>query len=98
MAIQNLLKGNAAVGLAVGIAVAVLLPVILPAIARAAKPFAKAVIKSGLVVYDKGRETFAEISEVVEDVVAEAKSEIEQEHAATVTSAPAAGESSAPTH
>jgi hypothetical protein len=59
-------------------------------VARAAKPFAKAVVKSGLVVYEKGREAAAELSEVMEDVVAEAKAEIEQGHAAAVAAAAAA--------
>jgi hypothetical protein len=81
MAIQDMFKGNIAMGLAVGLVAAVLIPVALPVIARAARPLAKAAIKSGLIVYEKGRESFAELSEVVEDMVAEAKAEVEQEHA-----------------
>jgi hypothetical protein len=81
MAIQDMFKGNIAMGLAVGLVAAVLVPVALPVIVRAARPLAKAVIKSGLIVYEKGRESFAELTEVVEDMVAEAKAEVEQEHA-----------------
>ncbi len=81
MAVQDIFKSNVAMGLAVGVAAAVLIPLALPVVARASKPFAKALIKSGLIVYEKGREAFAEVAEVVEDVVAEAKAEIEQEHA-----------------
>jgi hypothetical protein len=84
MAVQDLFKSNLAVTVAVGVAAAVLIPVVLPVVARASKPFAKAVIKSGLIVYEKGREAFAEVSEVVEDVVAEARAEIEAEHAPVV--------------
>lgn len=84
MAIQDIFKGNAAVTLAIGLAGAVLIPIVLPVVARAVRPLAKAVIKSGLIVYEKGRESFAEMGEVVEDMVAEAKSEIEHEHIAMV--------------
>lgn len=80
MAIQDILKGNVAVSLAIGLAGAVLIPIVLPVVVRAARPVAKAVIKSGLIVYEKGRESFAEMSEVVEDMVAEAQAEIEHEH------------------
>lgn len=82
MAIQDFFKGNAAVTLAIGLAGAVLIPIVLPVVVRAARPLAKAVIKSGLIVFEKGRESFAEMGEVVEDVVAEAKAEIEHEHVA----------------
>lgn len=88
MAIQDLFKGNAIAVVAVGVAAAVLIPVVLPAVARAGKPFAKGLIKGGLIMYERGRETVAELSEVLEDVMAEARAEIEQEHAAAITPAP----------
>lgn len=81
MAIQDMFKNGAGTGLLIALAAVVLVPVALPVVARASKPFAKAVIKSGMIVYEKGREAVAELTEVVEDVVAEAKAEIEQEHA-----------------
>lgn len=87
MAIQDLFKGNTVVVLAAGVAAALLIPVVLPAVARAGKPFAKGLIKGGLIMYERGRETFAELSEVLEDVVAEARAELEQEHAAAITPA-----------
>lgn len=98
MAIQDVFKGNIVMGLAVGVVAAVLIPVVLPVLARAAKPLAKAVIKSGLIVYEKGRESFAELSEVVEDLVAEAKSEVEQEHMPkmAVTESAAGGPTASP--
>jgi len=72
----NGLKGNIVTGLAIGIGVAVLGPVLIPAAARVAKPFAKAAIKGGVSFYEKGREVMAEAMEVIEDLVAEAKSEL----------------------
>ncbi len=82
MAVQDIFKGNVVAVLAIGIAAAVLIPIALPVVARAAKPLAKAMVKSGIIVFEKGREAVAELGEVMEDVVAEAKAEIEQEHAA----------------
>jgi carboxylesterase type B len=87
MAVQDLFKNSVGTGLLIGIAAVVLVPIALPVVARASKPFAKAVIKSGMIVYEKGREAFAELTEVVEDVVAEAKAEIEQEHAPKIATA-----------
>ena len=82
MAVQDIFKGNILAVLGIGIVAAVLIPIALPVVARAAKPLAKAMVKSGIIVYEKGREAVAELGEVMEDVVAEAKAEIEQEHAA----------------
>lgn len=85
MAVQDIFKNNIVAVLGIGIVAAVLIPIALPVVARAAKPFTKALIKSGIIVYEKGREAVAELGEVMEDVVAEAKAEIEQEHVAQAT-------------
>ncbi len=77
---DDLLKGNVATGLAIGIGAAIVGPIVLPIIAGAAKPLAKAVIKSGLMLYERGKETSAEMAEVFEDIVAEARAEIAEEH------------------
>jgi galactitol-specific phosphotransferase system IIC component len=79
---ENGLKGNIMTGLAIGIGAAVLAPVVIPIIASVAKPLAKAAIKGGIQLYERGKETFAEVSEVMEDLVAEAKAEFEQPAAA----------------
>jgi hypothetical protein len=89
MAIQDIIKSNMATGIAVGLGVMVLAPVLLPALARIVKPVAKAMIKSGFIFYEKTRETFAELGEMAEDLVAEARSELAEEQAAKVP-APAA--------
>jgi hypothetical protein len=79
--IDDLVKGETAKGLAVGVLAAVLVPVVLPAVAAVARPLARAAIKGGMVMYEKGREAVAEMGEVVEDLVAEARAEIEASHA-----------------
>ena len=73
---DNGLKGNILSGLAIGIGAAVLAPAILPILVGAAKPLVKAAIKGGIVLYDRSKESFAEVGEVVEDLVAEVKAEI----------------------
>jgi hypothetical protein len=78
---DNLLEGGAARGLAIGIGAAVLVPIALPVLATVGKPVARAAIKTGILMYEKGRETVAEFTEVMEDLVAEAKADLEQSHA-----------------
>jgi Protein of unknown function (DUF5132) len=75
----NAVKGTVLTGLAIGIGVAVLAPVVLPVLAGVAKPLAKAAMKSGLLLYNKGKEVLAEAGEVTEDLWAEAKTEAEAE-------------------
>lgn len=74
----NGLKGNIVTGLAIGIGTIVLAPVVIPVLAGVTKPLAKAAIKGGIILFEKGREAFAEVGEVMEDLVAEAKSEMQQ--------------------
>lgn len=74
--LDNGLRGNILTGLAIGVGVSVLGPVVLPIIVGAAKPFVKAAIKGGIVLYDRSKESFAEVGEVVEDLVAEVKAEL----------------------
>jgi 50S ribosomal subunit-associated GTPase HflX len=92
--LEDMFKGNAVTGVAVGLAAIFLGPTLFPTIGRALRPAAKTVIKGGLVLY---RETVAGIGELATDLVAEAKSELEQTNhqdraglAATAATAPSA--------
>ncbi len=85
--LDNGLKGNVVTGLAVGIGAVVLAPAVLPALAGVGKPLLKAVVKSGIILFEKGKETAAELSEVVEDIVAEAKAEMAEVHEAAPAAA-----------
>ncbi len=77
MAIADMIpRGNLWTGIALGAGLLVA-PVVIPAIAGAARPLLKAVIKGGYMVFEKGRETVAEIYEMAEDIVEEAKAEVE---------------------
>ena len=63
--------------LLVGVGVALVAPMMVPALAAGMRPLAKAVIKGGMMVYDKGAEVFAEAGEQLSDLVAEVRSEID---------------------
>ena len=84
MASENF-KSNLITGLAAGVGATLLAPVLL----RLIRPATKAAIKGSVLLYEKGRESFAELSETVDDLVAEVKSEMEvgPEGAATAASA-----------
>jgi hypothetical protein len=76
--LDNGLKGNILTGLAIGLGATILAPAIIPVVANIAKPLAKAALKGGIILYEKGKEAFAETKEVVEDLVAEAKAELSE--------------------
>lgn len=63
-----------------GIAAIVLLPVMVPVAGKVMKPIAKAAIKGGIVLYEKGKGVVAEVGETLEDLLAEAKAELAAEH------------------
>lgn len=87
MALEDIFKGfdgfdfeAGPAGIVATIGAAILAPIVIPALAGAAKPLAKAAIKEGLLLSEKGKEFFAEATEVFEDLVAEAKAELAQDH------------------
>ncbi|MUG99078.1 DUF5132 domain-containing protein [Scytonema sp. UIC 10036] len=63
-----------------GIAAILLLPVLIPVAGGIGKSIAKATIKGGIVLYEKGKGVIAEVGETFEDIIAEAKAEIAEEH------------------
>jgi hypothetical protein len=77
--IGDLFEEAGAPGVIAGIGAVVLAPVLLPVVAGVGKPIAKAVIKGGLVAYEKSRGAFAEIGETFEDIVAEARAEMAED-------------------
>ena len=83
---DDVLKGNIVTTLALGVGAVILAPIVIPVLASVSKPLAKAIIKGGILVYEKGKEAVAEASEVVEDMVAEVKAEMAetQKEAATI--------------
>ena len=62
--------------IAIGAGVVLLAPIVIPVVASVMKPLAKAVIKGGLLTYENVKIAIAETSETIEDIAAEARSEI----------------------
>lgn len=77
---DNGLKGNVLTGLAIGIGAAIFAPQVIPALAGVVKPIAKAAIKGSLILFEKSKETVAEVGEMMEDIVAEVKAEMAESH------------------
>jgi hypothetical protein len=70
------LGGNLGSGAVVGIVGVLLAPIVLPIVGGIARPLIKGVIKGGMIAYGTVRETAAEAVEAIEDIAAEANSEI----------------------
>lgn len=66
-------------GMALSIVAAFLAPLWRPAASRYGRPVAKAAIKQGMMVFELGRERFAELGETVEDMLAEVQVELAAE-------------------
>jgi hypothetical protein len=87
--IDDFLKSGTPLGIAIGIGATVFATAIIPALpvlAKAARPMARAAIKSGLLLAERGRELIAEVSEELEDVIAETKAELLRENISSESS------------
>ncbi len=62
-------------GLGISLALTVVTPIVAPIIIRASGPLLRAAGKAGVALYEKGRETAAEMGEVLDDLIAETKAE-----------------------
>jgi hypothetical protein len=66
------------VGGVIGVALA---PTLLPALAKLARPATKAGIRTGLLLFERGRIAAAELWETLEDLTAEVQAEFDAERA-----------------
>lgn len=94
--VDDVLKGAVITGAVVGIGAVVLAPMIFPIVANISRPLAKSTIKSGMIIFKNGRETIAELVEVFDDLVAEARAELEVAAAATADSESSTAQKQAP--
>lgn len=81
MKIGDLFKNGTPLGIAIGVGATLFAKAVipmLPDLVRAARPGAREAIKSGILFIEQGREILAEISEEVEDILAEARSDLQQ--------------------
>jgi Protein of unknown function (DUF5132) len=72
---ENVFEGALGPGLAIAGAV-ILAPTVVPAVGRMLRPVAKTAIKTGMMLY---RETLSGVGDVAGDLVAEARSELDEE-------------------
>jgi hypothetical protein len=64
-------------GLGIGVAAAVLAPTLLPVLSRGLRPIAKGAIKGYLLMTTRARTAVADAGERLQDLYAEARSEVE---------------------
>jgi Protein of unknown function (DUF5132) len=65
-----------------GVAGGLMAPLILPRLERNFRPATKSLFKTGIALYERGRERAAEIGEFASDMMAEARAEYETEQGA----------------
>lgn len=88
--VDDIKGGGIAVAL-VGVAGILLAPVVAPVLVQAARPLLKEIMKGGLKCYQKGREAMAEVGEMFDDVMAEARAEVDAGRAASAAATAGAG-------
>ena len=71
--------GTVVTALTAGLVGGLVAPLLYPAIARGARPATKRVLKVGFAAVERGRVAAAELAEHTSDLLAEARSEYEQE-------------------
>lgn len=78
MNLEDVLRNRAVMGVAIAAGAVLLTPVVLSVLAGVARPLARTAVKSGIIVYEKTRETVAELGEAFDDLVAETRAELAQ--------------------
>jgi len=81
-AIHDLMKKDLTITLAIGVGAAILVPAAIVALAPVLRPLGRSALKTGIRVYEKGREATAELGEAFDDLVAEVHEELHLERAA----------------
>jgi Protein of unknown function (DUF5132) len=71
--------GTIVTALAAGFAGGLLAPLVLPRLERNVRPASKRLFKTGIALYERGRERAAEVGELASDVMTEARAEYEAE-------------------
>jgi hypothetical protein len=73
------------IGVVSGIVAAGVVKYFAPAFSGTGRPLLKGLIKTGLITYEVGREKLAQASEVIEDMLAEARAELDAESKVTAS-------------
>lgn len=75
---MNLRMGNMTTGIGLGLGVMLAAPIAVKMISGLGRPLLKEAVKGGLYIYDQSRTILAEARESIEDLSAEARSELAQ--------------------
>lgn len=79
--LNELLKNQTLKNTAIGIGAAILVPIVAKTLAPFVRPVSRSALKISVVAFEKGRETFAEFGEIIDDMVAEVREEMRAERA-----------------
>ena len=71
--------GTIVTALLAGVAGGLMAPLIMPRLQRNIRPATKGIFKTGIAIYERGRERAAELGEIAGDIMAEARAEYEAE-------------------
>lgn len=73
---ENPFRSDFAKGVALGLVAAAAVPLLLPLATTLRRPLVRAATRAGLVVYERTRDTLAELGEVADDFAAEARADL----------------------
>jgi len=76
--LSTLMSNPQVKNLAIGLGVSIVVPMAINLLVPVIRPLARSTLKAGILAYEKGRETVAEIGEVVDDLVAEVHEELQE--------------------
>lgn len=88
--VDDLLRSDLVKGVALGVGAALLIPVAATALAPVLRPMGRTALKAGVLAFERARETAAELGEMVEDMMAEAQTELRAAREDTAVAAGAA--------
>lgn len=91
--IEDMFRSDLGKGIALGIGAALLIPVAANVLAPVLKPVARTALKAGMLAFERGRETLAELGEMMEDMAAETQAELRAARAGTTVEAEPAAQS-----
>ncbi len=78
-------NGQLMKGIAIGFGAAVLVPVAVVTLGPLIRPVARSALKAGILAYERGREAAVELTELIDDLVAEVEDELREERQASTS-------------
>lgn len=76
--LETILRRAATNDLVVNLTVAIVVPIVVTAVAPMVRPLGRGILKTGIMAYEKMRESASEFGELMEDLTAEVQEELQQ--------------------